>query len=453
MIKYLFSSSPYRKGKTANLISYLLPLLLTLTFLLSIQGLFAQTYVSNFSGGTWTHSNTWDFPPSGYPPVPSGGNIGSIIISGDTVLYTTEEDRSYETIYSDGYVYIENADMISSTVSFDDGNLTIRGVLYIEGDLEIGGGSSFTNITIEDGGTLIVYNLHQLQKSTIAVEGNGNLIVLNNYTLDQQGNLDVNSGSSGDIVVMGNMIAENPEVQNSIETAIYVDSSSGSGLGSGDTRPTDEIELNENLYKLIEIINSKGLDGGIFNELLPVELIFFSGNRNSESVSLNWATASEENNSHFEIERSADGKTFEKVGEVEGSGNSQTRIDYKFEDNFNSFNTIYYRLKQVDFNNKFEYSPTVIIRNSEMTNVDISLGSSNLLADNTSVFLQIYAPEPVQIAIMGIQVNGAIIYNDINYINTGSTLLPVSLEGATTGMIILQVTVEGIQKTFKVIKE
>jgi hypothetical protein len=61
--------------------------------------------------------------------------------------------------------------------------------------------------------------------------------------------------------------------------------------------------------------------------VLPVELLYFESQLAAKhNVILNWATVSEINNSHFEIERSYNGRTFERVGEVNGNGNSQHQI-------------------------------------------------------------------------------------------------------------------------------
>jgi hypothetical protein len=71
---------------------------------------------------------------------------------------------------------------------------------------------------------------------------------------------------------------------------------------------------------------------------------------------LEWQTATERNNSHFEVERSTDGVTFEKIGEVAGKGNSTGLTNYTFEDKDPLSGVNYYRLRQVDFDGAFEYS-------------------------------------------------------------------------------------------------
>lgn len=90
---------------------------------------------------------------------------------------------------------------------------------------------------------------------------------------------------------------------------------------------------------------------------LPVELLFFEAIPQKENVYLQWATAYENNNSHFEIEHSIDGINFKTLDQVEGYGNSSWRIGYDFTHKNPELGINYYRLKQVDFDDVFEYSP------------------------------------------------------------------------------------------------
>ena len=59
--------------------------------------------------------------------------------------------------------------------------------------------------------------------------------------------------------------------------------------------------------------------------VLPVELLSFEAKNNDKTVDLTWTTASEGNNAGFDIERSADGKTFEKIGFVKGNGTTSEK--------------------------------------------------------------------------------------------------------------------------------
>ena len=81
--------------------------------------------------------------------------------------------------------------------------------------------------------------------------------------------------------------------------------------------------------------------------------------KQDESLELKWQTASELNNEKFEIEMSQDGRSFQKVGEVKGNGTTQTQVDYDFQIEEPPVGMSYYRLKQMDYDGKFEYSKIV----------------------------------------------------------------------------------------------
>jgi hypothetical protein len=97
-----------------------------------------------------------------------------------------------------------------------------------------------------------------------------------------------------------------------------------------------------------------------YNTIIPVELISFTAVAGNDKITLNWETATEVNNRGFEIERKIN-SGWATVGFKEGYGTSTDKHSYSFVDNISgvSSQTIYYRLKQVDFNGTFSYSDEV----------------------------------------------------------------------------------------------
>ncbi len=92
---------------------------------------------------------------------------------------------------------------------------------------------------------------------------------------------------------------------------------------------------------------------------LPVTWLNFEALYFAQAVELKWSTASEVNNSHFEIERSTNGIEWTNIGQVGGHGTSNVINSYAAIDNLTgvgSSESFYYRLKQVDFNNLYQYS-------------------------------------------------------------------------------------------------
>lgn len=101
--------------------------------------------------------------------------------------------------------------------------------------------------------------------------------------------------------------------------------------------------------------------GGDKDQVLPIVLANFEVSLENDLINLDWTTAIEENNEGFELQRSYDGITFEPAGWVDGNGNSLSPIDYSFIDreaNIVKSKTIYYRIRQVDFDGVFNYTPT-----------------------------------------------------------------------------------------------
>jgi len=94
---------------------------------------------------------------------------------------------------------------------------------------------------------------------------------------------------------------------------------------------------------------------------LPVTFIDFTATVINKKVLLQWSTAQEFNSARFEVERNADGISYEKIGSVAAAGNSSTRRDYSFTDNSALNGKYFYRLRQVDIDGRSVYSKVVSI--------------------------------------------------------------------------------------------
>lgn len=95
---------------------------------------------------------------------------------------------------------------------------------------------------------------------------------------------------------------------------------------------------------------------GNVGTVLPVELTSFNAVQSNGNVILNWETATEINNSGFTIERKSDSDNWKSLGFVSGHGTTSDKHSYSFTDQLNGSGKYFYRLKQVDYNGKFEYS-------------------------------------------------------------------------------------------------
>lgn len=105
---------------------------------------------------------------------------------------------------------------------------------------------------------------------------------------------------------------------------------------------------------------------------LPVLLRKFDAQIKNQSTLLTFSTATELNNSHFGIERSGDGRQFEQIGEVKGAGTTTLPQEYTFTDASPLRGTNYYRLKQVDYDGQFAYSPVVSVQFGKSGNISLA---------------------------------------------------------------------------------
>ncbi|MDF1676087.1 MAG: T9SS type A sorting domain-containing protein [Vicingaceae bacterium] len=135
------------------------------------------------------------------------------------------------------------------------------------------------------------------------------------------------------------------------------------------------------------VVNRAGWDALVssvssFCTPLPIELLSFTGEAIEETNVLNWTTTSEINNDFFIIEASIDAENFSSIGTIAGAGNSNEVLNYQFTDNNPKNKTMYYRLKQVDFDGKWENSEIVAIER-------VSLGTINIFPNPVNNMLHI----------------------------------------------------------------
>lgn len=126
---------------------------------------------------------------------------------------------------------------------------------------------------------------------------------------------------------------------------------------------------------------------------IPVELTLFQASVNNKVIHINWSTATETNNSHFEIERKFKNQNWEKIGVINGAGTTTTTQSYEFLDDF-SFKSyegkILYRLKQIDFDGSFEYSKIISVEvNFSPQTFSISQNYPNPFNPNTKIYYSV----------------------------------------------------------------
>jgi hypothetical protein len=189
---------------------------------------------------------------------------------------------------------------------------------------------------------------------------------------------------------------------------------------------------------LDHLVNNKGwtTSGGAVLDptctTLPVKLVNFKAQEMGSHVVLTWETVSETNNSHFEVEVSDDARKFDYLGTIAGNNTSKDNHLYSIVHQNPKSGVNYYRLKQVDYDGKFEYST--------IKGVHIGTETSLMVFPNPGtdiVFLKNLIPGSV-VEILGIQgrsfyknnaVSGEKLEIDTSFFPTGSYIVKVASAG------------------------
>lgn len=182
---------------------------------------------------------------------------------------------------------------------------------------------------------------------------------------------------------------------------------------------------------------------------LPVELISFDVYAIENAALLQWETAIEFNNEKFEVERSADAISFQKIGEVLGNGNSTSLKEYSFTDaNAHDFasqknqTVVYYRLKQIDYDGAFEYTEIEAL-NFSGSNFLASLLFPNPAQSNTRIEYELSDASDVEISVYDLNGRKIISLSD-EHQTAGKHFLDFNTELLTAGIYFVRMNAGGI---------
>lgn len=125
----------------------------------------------------------------------------------------------------------------------------------------------------------------------------------------------------------------------------------------------------------VTVTNSPAIvNFGLGNTATPVTLMSFAVHKKQHTALLVWATASEQDSKGFEVERSADGRSWSAIGFVASlseNGKSTLKLEYSYTDNNPLNGRNYYRLKQTDHNGTYAYSNVEMISLDKLKAIDI----------------------------------------------------------------------------------
>ncbi|MCU0443084.1 MAG: T9SS type A sorting domain-containing protein [Bacteroidia bacterium] len=186
------------------------------------------------------------------------------------------------------------------------------------------------------------------------------------------------------------------------------------------------------------------------NGALPVQWRSFTASQTPTGNQLRWSTATEVNNNQFEVQRSNNGRTFETIGVVKGKGNSQKVTNYTFTDEVVTKGTVFYRLKQIDFDGKFEYSKTVSITVATPTS-GISQLSPNPFSNEMNVTIKAASSGTASVVVMDMV--GKVHHSFTSEVSSGAQTIRFETADMPDGIYFVRATINGETFTQKIIKK
>lgn len=182
---------------------------------------------------------------------------------------------------------------------------------------------------------------------------------------------------------------------------------------------------------------------------IPVTFLYFNANKQGETSSLlNWKTSQEINSSFFDVERSIDAVNFVYIGRVNATGNSQIPVEYYFTDNHPAAGLNYYRLKQVDIDAHFIYTPTRLVRFGQA-----GTGLVKYYPNPTNGVLNIELTQQMvnEAKVVNITNLAGVVLNQFKLESSSNPILQVDLSRYPKGIYFIQVKTVSTNSTQRII--
>jgi hypothetical protein len=421
------------------------------------------TLYRSVQNGNWGTTASWqsssgDNVWSAAGSTPTSTSYGNTILNGHIITVTANVNTDQTVINAGGTLVINSG----QTLTIDNGpedDIVNSGLLNVNGTVTNNG--SISGGTVSGTGTIT--GTAFTNKGTVA-PGNsaGKLTLSGTYTQTSAGVLNIEIGgttvstqydqlSVGGASTLGGTLnvaligGFTPSIGN---TFTILDAASLSGtfatvnLPAGYTWTTNYDAPTGNV-----ILSVTGI--------LPVNLLSFNANIQSQNVLLSWKTAEEVNHDRFEVERSTDGKQFTKIGTVSGQTGTATIKYYSLTDIdavqvFQSVGKIYYRLKIVGKNGENSYSLIVPVTFNKGKNFNVTI-SPNPFSSHIDVNL--YLPANGKVSAKLVDASGRTVNSYEADLQKGfNSFIVGSLDQLATGTYTLQVVCNGQSVTKQLLK-
>jgi hypothetical protein len=295
-----------------------------------------------------------------------------------------------------GMIFIScTTTLTNNTIS---GNATsgIGGGVYINAGTAVVTNNIFWNNTKGGSASVASADYYKANSATVTFKNNLLQLASDNYTTTGSGNYDLGTGAADNIFASDPLFTNAAGGNFSLQATSPAINKGNAAIWTA-TGLTTDLAGNPRPHGVVDM-------GALENQtVLPVEMLYFTGETTEIGHLLTWATATEENNAGFEVEKSTDGRTFEKIAFVAGYGTTVEEQAYEFLDKNTTNSVAYYRLKQTDFDGNFEYSNIISLITGEAIEKAVSI-YPNPVTDK----LHIMVHQPTDIEI--INTYGQLIY-------------------------------------------
>ena len=423
---------------------------LTLFLLLSVQFVAVGLTYYTLSNGDWNSTAVWSTNSvTGCSCVPSdqingfnvvirhsinitsdihikSGNVLTINInSGLSGGFNISVDSG--ELNSSGTISNESMTVKASGIATFSGPVTSANNFMVDGAVTIASAVTVTdaNFIIKPGGTLLLTPGSNINLLDGNLKNNGTITFDSACVAMNSGNFENLAG--GTISGTGSINVQSGNIANEQSWNLGVDwCASGSGTGM----PMAEKCVSGNCA---------------LGTPLPIDLVFFRGHWKDGKVSLTWQTAIESNNEYFIIERVISSNrderpiSWEEIEVMPGAGNSNTIRNYSLVDDPAALAaqslTVYYRLKQTDYDGKYEYSDAIAI--------NVSMDVKFSIHPNPSpgkLTIEMYVNEPQIMHFSVYDLWGNRIYEETLERSRGNMQRQIDLSGHSKGIYKVQLT-------------
>ena len=305
------------------------------------------------------------------PASPTPGKVGTLTIA-NGVVYTFTGSRSVTDLVNNGSIVFTPGTSLTFTI-----NGKASGTGTVTSNLSTGNSPNYYSTTLAFTSTtdkgILYLDQNNKELRFLTLTGAGALTLGNSITLNSPFTLSDNTaialGTASNVSFAASQAASWTSGKTLTITG-WTGTAGTSGTAGKVFFGSTSSDLTALQISQI-VFNVSGTNYGAMllsngelvptNTPLPVKLTSFTASKQGAAVQLKWSTASEQNNRHFEIQRSTDGQSFATIGNKVGAGNSSSVLDYFFTDRSPSSGVNYYRLNQIDFDGKSTLSDPIAV--------------------------------------------------------------------------------------------